>query len=161
MQEKLPDYMIPAAFILLDALPLTANGKVDRRALPAPDGIRPDLETRYVAPQNEVERTLAVIWQKALGLDKVGAHDNFFDLGGHSLLLTEVHSMLQETFKRTISLVDMFRYPTITTLATFLSQAQNERASSMPPESVVEKLNAGKNRLKQLFQRRHNTTEKP
>ena len=161
LSKTLPDHMVPATFVFLETLLLTPNGKVDRRALPALDGLRADLETRYVAPQTEIERTLAMIWQKVLGLEKVGAHDNFFDLGGHSLLLTEVHSMLQETFKHTISLVDMFRYPTITALAIFLSQAQNEQVSSLPPEGVVEKLNAGKNRLKQFYQRCHNTTEEP
>jgi hypothetical protein len=161
LSKTLPDHMIPSTFVFLETLPLTPNGKVDHRALPAPDSLRPDLETRYIAPQTEVERTLAMIWQQALGLDTVGAHDNFFDLGGHSLLLTKVHSQLQETFKHTISLVDMFRYPTITALAAYLSREQNAPVTSTPRDEVVEKLSAGKDRLKQLQQRRHNFTEKP
>ncbi|MEN8656109.1 amino acid adenylation domain-containing protein [Streptomyces sp. 21So2-11] len=86
----LPDFMVPSAFIILEALPLTPNGKVDRRALPAPDTDRPDLAAHYVAPRNDTETIIADIWAQVLGIDQVGIHDNFFDLGGHSLLATRV-----------------------------------------------------------------------
>ena len=85
LKDKLPHYMIPAAFVFLDALPLSANGKVDRKALPAPDTLRPKLEEAFVAPRNPVEEALAGIWAQILGIDKVGIHDNFFDLGGASI----------------------------------------------------------------------------
>ena len=86
LRTKLPDYMVPAVFVRLEALPLTPSDKIDRRALPLPDDLRPQLETGYVAPRNPIEEQLASIWCKVLGVERVGIHDNFFDLGGHSLL---------------------------------------------------------------------------
>jgi amino acid adenylation domain-containing protein len=88
--ERLPDYMVPSRFVLLDRLPLTPTGKVDRRALPAPDGRRPVLDTPFVAPRTPVEEQVAGIWEGVLGLTRVGIHDNFFELGGHSLLATQM-----------------------------------------------------------------------
>src|SRR5205823_6921985 len=90
VQQKLPGYMVPAAFVLLERLPLTANGKIDRGALPAPDQPRPDLGTSYVAPRTVLEQQLAAIWGDVLGLERIGIHDNFFELGGHSLLAMRV-----------------------------------------------------------------------
>src|SRR5205085_12158629 len=108
LKEQLPDYMVPTAFMLLPALPLTSNGKLDVRALPAPDSARPDLETVYIAPRSELERMIAAIWQDALKVEQVGVHDNFFELGGHSLLLAQVHGKIRESFGE-LSLVDMFK----------------------------------------------------
>src|SRR6185312_1956470 len=85
LHGRLPDYMIPSAWMKLDTLPLTLNGKVDRRALPAPDSQRPDLSSTYVAPRSAIEREIAAVWQEVLGLESVGVADKFFDLGGHSL----------------------------------------------------------------------------
>src|SRR5262249_1594966 len=90
LKQRLPDYMTPAAFVTLDALPLTANGKLDRRALPAPDVARPELEQGYIAPRNAREKTLAEIWARALGLERGGIHDNFFELGGDSILSIQI-----------------------------------------------------------------------
>jgi amino acid adenylation domain-containing protein/FkbM family methyltransferase len=129
LQEKLPSYMIPAAFVLLDKLPLTRNGKVDRSALPAPESLRPELKASYVAPHTQAERTLAAIWQQALHVDSVGVNDNFFELGGHSLLMVQVHSKLQATFKREVSMVQMFQHPTIKSLAKYLSQKNGRQPS--------------------------------
>jgi len=154
LKEKLPDYMMPAAFVFLETLPLTPNGKVERQALPALDEPSPELEAVDVAPRTEVERTIAAIWREALPLEQVGMQDNFFDLGGHSLLLVQVHSKLREVFQKEISMVDMFKYPTINALATYLSQETPEQASIPPGEDSVEKRKAGKNRLKQLAKRR-------
>jgi len=126
LREKLPEYMIPSALVLLKALPLTPNGKVDRKALPAPDSLRPELEATYVPPRTEVEQTIANIWQDRLDLEKVGIHDNFFDLGGHSLLLIQVHSQLQKLLNRDISITDLFEYPTISSLTKYLSQEQDK-----------------------------------
>ena len=126
MKAKLPDYMIPAAFVFLDILPLTPNGKVDRRALPEPDPGRPELEQAFVAPQNDLENNIATVWRDALHLEKVGIHDNFFDLGGHSLLLVQVHSRVQRLVSRDLSLIEMFEHPTVHSLADHLSQGTRE-----------------------------------
>nr|WP_307731364.1 amino acid adenylation domain-containing protein [Microseira wollei] len=95
LKEKLPEYMIPSAFVMLAAMPLTINGKVDRQALPIPENLRPDLAVAYESPQTQVERIIANLWQEVLHLEKVGIYDNFFDLGGHSLLLVQVHNKLE------------------------------------------------------------------
>jgi acyl carrier protein len=120
LQAKLPDYMVPAWFMLLDELPLSPNGKLDRRALPAPSGERTS-GAAFVPPETDAQRRIAAVWSEVLGTDKVGIHDNFFDLGGHSLLLVELHSKLREVFGQDISIVDLFRYPTVDALATQLS----------------------------------------
>ncbi|MGW2100130.1 amino acid adenylation domain-containing protein [Streptomyces olivaceoviridis] len=113
----LPDYMIPAAFVTLDRLPLTANGKVDRAALPVPDHQRPDLGTEYTAPRNAVERTVTVVWQELLGIERVGVHDNFFQLGGHSLLATQVASRLRKALRVDVPVRAVFDSPTPAGLA--------------------------------------------
>ena len=154
LQEKLPDYMVPATFVWLDAFPLTPNGKVDRRALPPPDGLRPELESAYVAPRSEVERTIATIWQEVLHLEKLGTHDNFFDLGGHSLLMAFVLGKLRAVFPKALSMIDLFKYPTINALANYLSQEKGEQPSERQSDDWVEKQDKGKSRLAQLRQRR-------
>ncbi|MEU2227240.1 amino acid adenylation domain-containing protein [Streptomyces sp. NPDC018347] len=113
----LPDYMIPAAFVTLERLPLTANGKVDRAALPVPDHQRPDLGTEYTAPRNAVERTVATVWQELLGIERVGVHDNFFQLGGHSLLATQVASRLRKALRVDVPVRAVFDSPTPAQLA--------------------------------------------
>lgn len=160
LREKLPEYMVPSVFVVLDAFPLTPNGKVDRRALPAPDNLRPNLETAYVAPRTEVERTIATLWGEVLRIEKVGTHDNFFDLGGHSLLLVKVHTKLQDFFDKEISIVDLFKYPTLNALAKFISEEKGDQSSFQQSDDWVEKLNEGKNRLKQLYKHSQQTTEK-
>jgi amino acid adenylation domain-containing protein len=117
LQAQLPAYMIPAAFVLLDALPLTPNGKVDRKALPAPDGTRPDHATTYVAPHTAEEQLLAQIWADLLRQDRVGLNDNFFDLGGHSLLATQVIARLSVAFGVKLPLRTLFERPTVAELA--------------------------------------------
>lgn len=126
LQETLPDHMIPSTFVVLDAFPLSANGKVNRRALPAPQISRDDLAQAYVAPRNVIEQQIATIWQNVLRLEKVGLYDNFFDLGGHSLLLVQVHRELQAQLGRDIPLVKMLERPTIHALAQALSQEPAE-----------------------------------
>ncbi|MEC4891787.1 MAG: amino acid adenylation domain-containing protein [Oscillatoria sp. PMC 1051.18] len=121
LKEKLPEYMLPSAFVMLEAMPLTPNGKVDRRALPAPEG-RPELEEAYVRPQTEAEQIIAAVWQEILQLEKVGINDNFFSLGGHSLLLVKIQAKLNEIFEQKLSVIDIFKYPTIQTLAEYISQ---------------------------------------
>jgi acyl carrier protein len=109
--------MIPASFVFLKVMPLTANGKIDRAALPAPDEARPDLERRFVAPRTPIEKELADIWAAFLKLSEVGIHDNFFELGGHSLLATQVVSRMRKTFNCEVPLRSLFESPTIAGLA--------------------------------------------
>ncbi|HSF38618.1 MAG TPA: non-ribosomal peptide synthase/polyketide synthase, partial [Thermoanaerobaculia bacterium] len=121
LQERLPAYMVPAAFVNLESLPLTANGKVDRKALPAP--ARPHTEEgSYIAPRNLLEQTIAEVWQEVLGLDRVGRDNNFFDAGGHSLLMIQVHARLRERLDRDLTVVELFQYPTVQALAEHLGE---------------------------------------
>ncbi|MEH1914726.1 amino acid adenylation domain-containing protein [Nostoc sp.] len=122
LKELLPAYMVPGVFIFLDTLPLLPNGKVNRRALPVPEDLRPALTTTYQVPQSEMEQQIAKLWQEVLHLERVGIHDNFFDLGGHSLLMIQVNHKLQVNLQRNISVVEMFQNPTIYSLAQYLSQ---------------------------------------
>lgn len=119
LQEQLPDYMIPTAFVLLDAFPLTPNGKIDRLALPVPDTARFNLK-EYVAPQTPVEDVLVDIWADILKLERVGIHDNFFDLGGHSLLATQLISRVHKILRAQLTLRDLFEEPTIANLSKIL-----------------------------------------
>jgi hypothetical protein len=143
--------MVPAAFVLLESLPLTSNGKLDRERLPAPELSRPDLGTSYMAPRGELERILAAVWQAALKLDKVGIHDNFFDLGGHSLLLVEVHNQLCASFQQ-LALIDMFKYPTISALAAHLSSDRHHQATVLEDvQDRARKQRAARDRRRQVI----------
>ncbi len=118
LKERLPEHMVPSFFVVMDALPLSANGKVDRQALPAPEGRQ--TEARYEAPQSQAEKLIAGVWQELLKVDQVGVEDNFFDIGGHSLLLVRVHGRLEQVLQRKLALVELFQYPTIRRLAEHL-----------------------------------------
>ena len=133
LKEKLPDYMVPAYFVVLENLPLTPQGKVDRLALPAPDISRTGPEEGYVAPQTRTEETLARIWGTVLGLDKVGILDNFFALGGHSLLATLVISQLRETFAVELPVRRLFEFPTIRELSRHIDGARRGEGSVASP----------------------------
>jgi len=122
LREKLPDYMIPSAFVMLDAIPLTATRKVDRKALPTPSNLRPELDAPYVAPRGAGEKELARIWAEVLSLDKVGIHDNFFDLGGHSLAATRVISRVINTFKVELPIKSLFESPTVADMAVVITK---------------------------------------
>jgi amino acid adenylation domain-containing protein len=139
LQKHLPDYMMPAAFIFLDALPLTPNGKIDRRALPAAEWRRADLEQSFVSPKTPVEEKLARIWAEVLGLTQVGIYDNFFELGGHSLLATQIASRVRDTFGVKVPLQCLFESPTIHTLAQTIeaSLAVESSTASQPILSRV------------------------
>jgi len=117
LRARLPDYMIPSSYTLLDALPLTPNGKVDHRALPSPDGSGSASGPGYASPRTETERMIASVWSEVLGVAQVGLHDNFFDLGGHSLLIVRVHGRLEKLLGDPPPLIDFFRYPTVASLA--------------------------------------------
>jgi len=150
LRKMLPDYMVPSAFVFLDALPLTSSGKVDRRALPPPDSSRPDLEATYVAPRTDAERVIANIWQEVLRLKKVGMHDNFFDLGGHSLLMVQVHSKLRQAFDKKMSMVEMFQYPTIASVAKHLNGEQDGLSPFAKIYGQAKKQKQAINRQRQL-----------
>jgi amino acid adenylation domain-containing protein len=151
LAEKLPEYMVPSALVTLDEMPLTVNGKVERQALPALESWRPELEVAYVAPQTELEQIIATIWQEVLHLEKVGIYDNFFDLGGHSLLIAQVHSRLQARLERNISMVEMFKYPTIELLAKHLSFNREEKPIFEEISDLAQKQILAINRQKQLM----------
>ncbi|MFN7731086.1 MAG: amino acid adenylation domain-containing protein, partial [Pirellula sp.] len=125
LREQLPDYMLPSAFVELQSLPLTASGKLDRRALPAPDDSRPDLETGYAPPRNLIEQQLASIWCEVLGIQKVGIYDNFFALGGHSLLAVRLNSRIALALRVKMPLRNVFESPTIAELAREITSLRN------------------------------------
>ncbi len=128
LAEKLPDYMIPSAFVMLNALPLTPAGKIDRKALPFPSSARPELDTSFVAPTTPVEEELAKIWAEVLSLDQVGIQGNFFDLGGHSLLATQVISRVINTFKVELPIKSLFESPTVIDMAAIILQNMAKQA---------------------------------
>ncbi|MBG1243496.1 non-ribosomal peptide synthetase [Nostoc sp. NZL] len=138
LKGRMPNYMVPTAFVMLEALPLTPNGKVDRRALPAPDTVRPELDKGFVAPRTPVEDLLAGIWSQVLSIERVGIHDNFFDLGGHSLLATQVMSRLYKAFQIELPLRYLFESPTIAGLAEHIETAirTGSGLTVVPLESV-------------------------
>jgi natural product biosynthesis luciferase-like monooxygenase protein/amino acid adenylation domain-containing protein/FkbM family methyltransferase len=123
LQERLPPYMIPASFTFLEALPHTSNGKIDRRALPAPTPGAAGADEDYVAPETTAEQLIAEVWCDVLKLERVGVNANFFEVGGTSLLIVQVNSKLRERFKKDIPVVQMFRHPTISALARHLDSA--------------------------------------
>ncbi len=138
LQKTLPDYMVPAAFVVLDALPLTPNGKVDRRALPAPSAA--DIETPYVAPRTPTEDILSSIWADVLRVERVGRHDNFFDLGGHSLLATQVVSRLRDLLQVNLPVGSVFEAATIAELALAVETAHQAPSLPVaPPIRAVER----------------------
>ncbi len=120
LQEKLPDYMIPIAFIPLDGLPLTPTGKIDRRALPKADLTHLQTDKPFVQPRNGTEETVCGIWGSVLGLVRVGVEDNFFELGGDSIMATQVVSRVREKFEVELSLRDLFTAPTVAQLSKFV-----------------------------------------
>ena len=128
LQHKLPEYMLPAGFVRLDAFPLTPNGKIDRGALPAPDDSA-RAKSQYCAPSTELERSLAEIWQRLLGIERVGIDDNFFELGGHSLLAVALVHAVEHELERTCTLPMLFRNGTIRALATELHLGGRENQS--------------------------------
>jgi amino acid adenylation domain-containing protein len=122
LKRTLPDYMIPSAFVALATLPLSLNGKIDRRALPPPEAMRPDLQKSFCAPRSHLEEAVAGVWCEVLGLEQIGVHDNFFELGGHSMLATQVVSRLQDIFLVDVPLRALFEAPTVAELAASLEE---------------------------------------
>jgi amino acid adenylation domain-containing protein/FkbM family methyltransferase len=140
MQAKLPDYMVPAAVVLLDALPLTPNGKIDVRALPLPAGGGFDRTEPIVGPRNFIEEELAKIWTEVVRLERVGVHDDFFRLGGHSLLATQVVSRVRDAFQVKLSVRDFFTGPTIAALAVVIVKSIVDHADGADIAEILAQL---------------------
>src|SRR5215211_7926366 len=136
LKGRLPDYMVPSAFVLLETLPLTPNGKLDRLALPAPSLARPELDMKFVPPRTPVEDQLVEIWKKVLGLERVGIHDDFFELGGHSLLATRVVSRVRGALRVELPLRYLFETPTIAGLAERIEEARRGAQDLTAPPLV-------------------------
>ena len=129
VRQRLPDYMVPRQFVVMNALPLTPAGKVSPQALPEPDVEKGLHAAEFVNPRTEIEWTIARVWRDLLGVRNVGAHDNFFDLGGHSLLILRLQSRLREQLGAEVSLTDLFQFPTVATLASQVARVQPADAS--------------------------------
>jgi acyl carrier protein len=136
LKQKLPNFMIPSFFVMLDALPLTPNGKLDRDALPLPDP-KSRYEISYIEPKTDTEKRIAEVWQKLLSVEKVGLDDNFFNLGGHSLLATQMISRLRAAFEIDLSLRSVFDNPTVAALATFVTERQLAEAEADALEKIL------------------------
>lgn len=134
LRQRLPEHMVPAQFVWLDRLPLTPNGKLDRRALPDVGRAQDDLAAGYIAPGNQLEGIIAEIWSEVLGIERVGVNTNFFDLGGHSLLLVRVHSALKKSVQTSLSVIDLFLHPTVRALAEAIN-GNGARGENVSPHS--------------------------
>jgi len=144
LTAALPDYMVPSILMVLESFPLTANGKVDRNALPKPV-VDEEPQTSQELPRNELEAAIAREWQEALGVKQVGLNRNFFDLGAHSLMVAEVHMQLQQSLGREISLVDLFQFPTVSALAAHLSG----QSAASPVSGRAQRRLAARQRVKE------------
>jgi len=133
VRERLPEYMAPAEWVRMESLPLTVNGKVDRRGLPAAEHARAERRGDYLPPRTPVEQTLAEIWAETLGIEKIGVNDSFFDLGGHSLLAMQIVARVRESFGADLPLAKLFDHPTIARLAELVAEARTERRSAISP----------------------------
>jgi amino acid adenylation domain-containing protein len=138
MKERLPEYMVPLAYVVLPAMPLSPNGKVDRKALPVPE--RQEAGREYVAPRNDTERILTELWAEVLGVERVGIHDNFFDLGGHSLLATQALSRIRSTFQVELPLRDFFGEPTVANAAVRILNEQASQVDTAELERMMAEL---------------------
>jgi len=153
LREKLPAYMMPAAFVILKELPLSANGKVDHKALPPPGPTSGELRESHNATLTEVEREITAMWQELLQVEELGVDDNFFDLGGNSLLMIQLYQMLSESFSVDLAITDLLRYPTISSLAEYISQNRDQEEASLAEDPQTVRMKEGLNRLRRLKER--------
>jgi acyl-coenzyme A synthetase/AMP-(fatty) acid ligase/acyl carrier protein len=159
LREKLPEYSIPSAFVFIDKLPISANGKIDRKSLPIPTETF-DLTNSYTPPTNAIEEILAGIWAKILHLQRVGIHDNFFDLGGHSLLATQVISRIREAFAIELPIRCLFESPSVAQLAQTLIEREAKPGITAKRAQILQKLeNMSPEEAKQLLQQRKATVK--
>jgi natural product biosynthesis luciferase-like monooxygenase protein/FkbM family methyltransferase len=164
LSERLPEPMIPSDFVLLDTLPLTGSGKVDRRALPAPQAGVAHQAAAYIAPRTSAEQAVAAVWQGVLGRERIGIHDNFFEVGGNSLLLVQVHARLREALGRDVTMVQLFRHPTVQALARFLEGDARESSAVAEADERVRRAEGVKqtgaaDRQKQFLEERRKRRE--
>ena len=148
LSDSLPNYMRPSAIMFLPSLPLNPNGKVDREALPAPT--QRTVDPALTAHMSPTEVQIATVWQQALGVEEIGMDDSFFELGGHSMLLVRVHGKLRSIFAEELSMVDMFKYPTVKTLAHFLTRDEAEETAATQDVEATGTLSKGRDRLRRL-----------
>ncbi|MES1244348.1 MAG: non-ribosomal peptide synthase/polyketide synthase [Acidobacteriota bacterium] len=152
LQETLPEYMVPWAFVEMEALPVTGNGKLDRAALPAPRDVRPQ-DTAFVAPRNDLERAIAAAWREVLHLEEIGVQESFFEIGGSSILLARLQSRLRESLGREVPFVELFRHPTIESLARSLQQETAPRIEEKA-EQARARTESRRESMRQLQQKR-------
>ncbi|MEH2036094.1 non-ribosomal peptide synthetase [Nostoc sp.] len=146
LEQRLPNYMVPSAFVLLESMPLTVNGKVDRQKLPAPSRERPQLEQAYIAPQSDLERLLAGILSDLLKIDRIGIDDNFFDLGATSISILQVAARVKQELGIELPAVKLFQYSTIGSLANYLHSNQNSQPSSDKLQNRAQRQQAARTR---------------
>jgi len=152
LKRSLPEYMVPSAWVILESFPLTPNGKVDRKALPVPDFSRTTLEQGYVAPRDSVEGIIAMIWSEVLRRGPIGRHDNFFDLGGHSLKATQIVSRLRKVFQSEIPLRHLFEFPTIAALGVAIDANKPKELSNDKLDGLLKTVSEDQTR-KLLFEK--------
>jgi acyl carrier protein len=153
LRDQLPEYMVPSRMADMPSLPLTATGKIDRKRL-SKEKVQPIHSTSLVAPQNEMQQTIATIWQAVLRKEEVGISDNFFDLGGHSLLAVQVHSALKKVIDQPFHILDLFQYPTVASLAEHLGQnVELQRKETVTQEHEAD-LHENRARREQRFSKR-------
>ncbi|HEY2963604.1 MAG TPA: phosphopantetheine-binding protein, partial [Pyrinomonadaceae bacterium] len=142
LRQRLPEHMIPSTFVMMDKLPVTANGKLDRQSLPAPDESQLPRAREFVAPRSPVEESLVGVWKDVLGIERIGVHDNFFELKGNSLLVVRLISRLRQMFHVDLPLHLLFEAPTIAQLAVSIAQAQfgNQAEEGNDLERLLEEL---------------------
>jgi ubiquinone/menaquinone biosynthesis C-methylase UbiE/acyl carrier protein len=148
LSERLPEHMIPFTFVLMDALPLTPSGKVNRLALAAPDDVRPEMEGAYVVPRTPVEESLAEIFAEVLNLEQVGIHDHFFKLGGHSLLATQIISRIRDAFHVELPLRSVFETPTVAGLAATTEESKNRHKNPEIQAPVIGRMSREQHRAR-------------
>jgi amino acid adenylation domain-containing protein len=138
LKEYLPEYMVPSTFVTLEEFPLNPNGKIDRKALPEPEQDRPDLDMAYIAPQNEIEKSLVEIWSEVLGLKKVGVQDDLFDLGGHSLTTPQLASRISKRFSVSLPILTFFQHPTIREISEIIDSQKGDAIPAVGPPGRTE-----------------------
>ena len=151
LKERLPEFMVPASLVVMDRFPLTPNAKIDRKALPAPSQVETTARPAFVEPTSDLESTIAGVWRTALNIPEVGVNDSFFDLGGHSLLMVQVQQTLRRVLDRNLAITDLFRFPTIRSLAAHLGSAANDATTI---QQSVERADARRDMREMMMRRR-------
>jgi amino acid adenylation domain-containing protein len=155
LSNRLPHYMVPGHFVVLEKMPLTPTGKVDRQALAKLKEFRPGTGTAYTAPGNDMEKIVAAVWKEILHLEEVGIHDNFFALGGNSITILKVNSRLEKKLGKSFPVVKLFKYPTVHALASYLLHGDDEVLTVEKEKKISKKMDRGKDRLKERSRRRY------